>query len=872
MSAPAPTTEVQGDEPQGPPLLRPSGALGRFRASRMGLTAAGSVEFARNVARPPAARSSATLTSGLRAAAAVGAPRTTPSVRSPRWWSPAAPAPDEETSRPERAAVASPPRGLPRAASRLDRESWNPGQLGVRAAPRSVPMRLPAEVAAAGSMVTSLDTRRRTASPARESVPQPSGSGTTDGAPGSRRATGPSTTAPASTTPSPSSRQDATSTARQATASAPQQGAAGPGSVRRSCAPPRFVRRRAAAARTGAVAAAGMEPVGAAPRPTSTAGTPATSRLGVSRVPADRHPGTGTATLPRAASSRALLGQAPEVGPVASGARPSPGPLRRSTASAGAAAPAGPVTRGLSARPAGLRLGTGPDAVKASVGDATIAPAHPGTRPSTPTATVTSRSAATPARTALLAASDITQTGVPATASRPTGARPAASPGSPHRPTAALAPPGPARRTPAPAQRTAPGATPAGPAAGGAAATPPRTTGAPGGARSLRLALVPDIRRSTTPSRARPTRSTTVRSAAAAFTSAGFVPAVDRHITGARTDAGDAIAPVDHAVVRATRPIPGALARATHVSGVGEARPGRVTALRRRLMTDRAHTAATVGADADRGTLVEGSRSAATRRTAPPEVAAAPQPVEAAAALATGVGRVRRSTGSTTLLDVGSRATEPGTTAPRRKSAQAHPWAPTGPATTDHRGRRSGGTAPDDHARPGAGASRDPALDSAVARPAPPRRVRTDRGPDGPGVPATATAWRTTLTGGSTTPLRRSVLPPRAPVRLAPSTPGIAAAPPDDTAVGLSILRRSLSSAATTGSHATNREEVTMSALPTSGPESARSADLHLDGRLLAKLADALEDDLTDRIARRVERRLLEETALRTTGLTPGAF
>lgn len=63
-----------------------------------------------------------------------------------------------------------------------------------------------------------------------------------------------------------------------------------------------------------------------------------------------------------------------------------------------------------------------------------------------------------------------------------------------------------------------------------------------------------------------------------------------------------------------------------------------------------------------------------------------------------------------------------------------------------------------------------------------------------------------------------------------------------------------------------------MSTLPTTGAARASASELHLDERLLARLADALEDDLTDRVARRVERRLLEESALRTTGLTPGAF
>lgn len=57
----------------------------------------------------------------------------------------------------------------------------------------------------------------------------------------------------------------------------------------------------------------------------------------------------------------------------------------------------------------------------------------------------------------------------------------------------------------------------------------------------------------------------------------------------------------------------------------------------------------------------------------------------------------------------------------------------------------------------------------------------------------------------------------------------------------------------------------------TTGP--GLSADsLRIDDRLIARLADALVDDLTDRIVPRVERRLLDDIALRSSGLTPGAF
>lgn len=945
------------DQPQGPAHLRPAGALARFRAGRLGLTAAGSTAFARGLARTPAVRRPAPLTTGLRENAEVEAPAAARSVRAPRWWSPTPDAQaDDAAQRPARTPVAVPPRGLARAASRIDRDSWTPGRLGASAAPKAVPMRLPAEVAAAGSMVTSLDSRRRSVAPSRGPAPQPTGSGPTDGAAGSRRAAGPA--------------------AAQTPPGAPAPRAAGAPAlpaVRRHTAPPRLARRRAAATRTAASAHAAL--VGSAvpsdtatTRPTTNAAVSGSAASGIAvsgiavssvtashptadrsstrdgaarqaetvpdapapaasghelpattavrRASAERHPGTWAPSLPRAASSRSLLGHAPEASAVT---RSAPA-LRRSTAS-GPRSVARARTGALTLRPTAL--------VRSAQADAGHVPAaHPG-----------SRSAVADVRRATAGADT-----APATASGTSAASPpVAGPDSwgPSTTAVAVTPSLTANLTTEPHATTTRVTTthvplrralavPGSLAAQGASAR--ARVGAPSAGQAVGAS-------------ARSSAARISGGSAAAASSAPAVPA-----SGS-----------DHVVARAVRHVPGALARRGDVRGAGvaTAQPGRVTAVRRQVAVTRrddaaARTAAvtraaatlaradrtTTGASSSPGVSAARAAGAASSVSAP---RATTRGLDVASSLlpsssigATGVGAPSGvSTGSVRAqgISLGTSASRPGTAgaagatasssggpAAAPSSAAPSSVVPTSPASDALLGagaravRRATGPAtplaaggsPAHHSPTHAAAGTHPwgyasavrratavhghatttspahvgsasiGGSGVVGRATPPvASGPTRRGPD---APATATAWRSSLTDTAAVPLRRSVLPPRAPVRVAAPGPGAPAVPAvgrggashDDTAAGLSILRRALARADSAPSLIS--EEPSMSTLPTTGAARAAAGELHLDERLLARLADALEDDLTDRVARRVERRLLEESALRTTGLTPGAF
>lgn len=939
-------------EPQGPALLRPSGALGRFRASRVGLTAAASAAFVQGVARPVDVRRTSGLASGLRAPHTVAAPAAERAVRAPRWWAPSAEAEaPAEASRPGRAAPPAPARGLDRAASRIDRESWTPGRLGAGATPTTVPMRLPAEVAAAGSMLTSLDSRRRTASPTRGPAPRSAGSGTTVDAAGSRRAAGPD--APHAQAPS---------------GPVPSRPGAAPSlpAVRRRTAPPRLARRRAAAAKTGAAAAALTtsaaalrgDAAAAHDRPTLPAGrNPGAADVGSPAAPAtavrhpggadarghavrvapdavvaprqpvrrasELHPGTAPSRLPRAASARVLLGHAAEAAAV-SLAGPGRSPLRRSSRPTSTVA--APGTALLAPRPSGLVRVVGEPAGRRPGGHGAISPVPPGPRASDG-----------PASHDVAGHVDAGRGTAGSTGNAARHATTSASPrvGAPGAPLGA----GAGRVAPSPSLTSGAtltsGSSPARSAAGSGLASSATVPGSPTAPSRLRLALVPDgppsrVRRSTiTPTRSRAALGGPVVGAPHATTGtspAGSATSSGPHARASRDHASPGLVPAeqvlsdetlgDHALTGALRPVPGALARAAHVAGAGvdAARPGRVTAVRRRLASDRAaaaHAAADHAPGAGYATAVSAAstqprstqtRSMQTRSSQPPSTqprstrgsgtgptagaaatsrGAGPVRLHHDASLTAGLSPVRRATGTTTRLDVGAHdgvhTRGPGTPDGPRATAATRP-------ASAARTRRASGTV--------TGSVLTSTVPGATGpRTAPPSLLGA-RGTAGPAVPSSASAWRGSLTEASAVPLRRSVLPPRAPVRVAPPVPasagtasgtagtasGTAGPAGGDTSVGLAILRRALrGDAAPLAADAardagTTSEELRMSAPPPSAADASRGLDHLLDDRLLARLADALEDDLTDRVARRVERRLLEETALRTTGLTPGAF
>lgn len=127
----------------------------RSRPPLIGSLAAGSTRFAAGTRRPLPIRRA------LTAAAPVGARQVETEVRPPRWWRP------RENVEPAAPLDSLAPRGLARIVTGVpDETSWRPGTISARVAPRTVPMRTPAEVRAAGPMLTSQDTRRRS-SPGR---------------------------------------------------------------------------------------------------------------------------------------------------------------------------------------------------------------------------------------------------------------------------------------------------------------------------------------------------------------------------------------------------------------------------------------------------------------------------------------------------------------------------------------------------------------------------------------------------------------------------------------------------------------------------------------------------------------------------------
>ncbi|TNC17051.1 hypothetical protein FHE66_12190, partial [Georgenia sp. 311] len=150
---------------------RPGPAVRSPRSALLGLLASGATRFAAGTGRPVAVRRMLAGPDELRVQRLSGA-----TVRPPRWWHPS----------PEPVTPALPERGLRRAAAPVpDERTWRPGSFSAATAPKAVPMRLPAEVQAAGRMITSLDTRRRSAPPRRAPDPgNPTGTGPTSQAPG----------------------------------------------------------------------------------------------------------------------------------------------------------------------------------------------------------------------------------------------------------------------------------------------------------------------------------------------------------------------------------------------------------------------------------------------------------------------------------------------------------------------------------------------------------------------------------------------------------------------------------------------------------------------------------------------------------------
>lgn len=273
-----------GIVPTGAPLRRPAAFEARFTAGFVGRLAADSMAFARSNARSSQLRRQ--VSTSPRGSISAPRPVTAPSagtVGSPRWWHPtlraesaaaaeaatardaapavalpAAPAPAPSAPAPSAPAssapaptpspavqrpalpprrdlsTALPARGLPRVVQRVpDEKTWTPGSFSQTTAPKPIPMRLPAEVRAAGSMMTPQDRRRRPS-------PQETRPGAAEPAPG--KSSGASTQPTAARTGAA-----AGSRARQATPQVPSPRAA----PTRSTPPPvrRFLRRRALAAR-----------------------------------------------------------------------------------------------------------------------------------------------------------------------------------------------------------------------------------------------------------------------------------------------------------------------------------------------------------------------------------------------------------------------------------------------------------------------------------------------------------------------------------------------------------------------------------------------------------------------------------------------
>lgn len=186
----------------------------------------GATALSSAASRPAPPDSAAPDSAALVSAATVSAPPVAP----------ASSAPVQRQALPPRRdlTAALPARGLPRVVQRVpDEKTWTPGSFSQTTAPKPIPMRLPAEVRAAGTMMTPQDRRRRPS-------PQETRPSASEPAPG--KSSGASTQPTAERTGAA-----ADSRARQATPQVPAPRTA----TTRSTPPPvrRFLRRRALAAR-----------------------------------------------------------------------------------------------------------------------------------------------------------------------------------------------------------------------------------------------------------------------------------------------------------------------------------------------------------------------------------------------------------------------------------------------------------------------------------------------------------------------------------------------------------------------------------------------------------------------------------------------
>lgn len=316
---------------QAPAEADPTNALGRaiarrFRGGprRLGALATSSRRFAAGTGRPLVARRALAARPVGRALGGPAQPVRSgaleqAAVRAPRWWDiadHAEPTADAETTPARRLPTGGlPARGLPRVVHAVPGEKPNrPGGVVASAAPRPVPMHLPAEVRASGSMLTPQDRRRRTAPAA------PPTSGSPGASPGNAQEAGSRPQAPAG-----------------ARAGSPHAPAVGP-----ATAPPaptgQYLRRRALSARTVTAArerTAARHAAGAtSARPSARHVAPA-----LDRSPARGGDGTRdvTASGARPAPSRAGTTTAPAA---SSAAATSSGPADPSTLTPGAAQPA----------------------------------------------------------------------------------------------------------------------------------------------------------------------------------------------------------------------------------------------------------------------------------------------------------------------------------------------------------------------------------------------------------------------------------------------------------------------------------------------------------------------------------------------------
>ncbi len=146
-------------------MRRPGPRGGRRRTPLVGGLAASSTRFV------GAMQQTATVRRALAGPTTLRAPRLADGMAPPRWWTPQAQATGLDPRRVEQHA----PNPVRRA----------PGRTPTTARPTTLPVRLPAEVTAAGPMVVSQDTRRRSVPPRAAGPSGPSGPGRPPGGEGS---------------------------------------------------------------------------------------------------------------------------------------------------------------------------------------------------------------------------------------------------------------------------------------------------------------------------------------------------------------------------------------------------------------------------------------------------------------------------------------------------------------------------------------------------------------------------------------------------------------------------------------------------------------------------------------------------------------